>query len=71
MCWQEWKEGFARKIENDIRQRFKLELNNSGRFAPFDRIVFYYGGEQFIRYLELKAETNQSLTDLFERIYSP
>jgi hypothetical protein len=72
MCWQEWKEGFARKIENDIRQHFQLEINNTGCFAPFDRIVFYYGGEQFIRFLELKVPSiNRSVKDLFAIIQSP
>ena len=72
MCWQEWKEGFARKIENDIRQHYQLEINNTGRFAPFDRIVFYFGGEQLIRYLELKSpSTTLSVKELFAIIQSP
>ena len=72
MCWQEWKEGFARKIENDIRQHFQLEINNAGCFAPFDRTVFYYGGEQFIRFLELKVPAIKgSVKDLFAIIQSP
>jgi hypothetical protein len=51
MVWVEWKEGFARYIENKIRLRYNLEPNLAGREQPFDRVTFYYGGERFMTYL--------------------
>ena len=51
MVWVEWKEGFARYIENRIRLRYNLEPNAGGREEPFDRVTFYYGGEELIAYL--------------------
>lgn len=51
MVWQEWKEGFARYIENKIREKLELEENNSGLQQPYDRVTFYQGGAFFISYL--------------------
>lgn len=51
MIWQEWKEGFARLIENKIRIYLKLGKNNSGYKQPYSRVTFYYGGAKFINYL--------------------
>ncbi len=51
MVWQEWKEGFARFIENQIKQRLGLPENHGGNEPPFDRVVFYEGGANFIRIL--------------------
>ena len=51
MIWQEWKEGFARLIENKIRIYLKLVKNNSGYKQPYSRVTFYYGGAKFINYL--------------------
>jgi hypothetical protein len=44
MIWQEWKEGFARWIENRLQSSWGLEVNRGGRDQPFDRVVFYAGG---------------------------
>jgi hypothetical protein len=51
MVWVEWKEGFARTIENRIRHRYALEPNTAGREQPYDRVAFYYGGEKYITYI--------------------
>jgi hypothetical protein len=51
MVWVEWKEGFARYIENKIRRRYDLEQNPGGREQPYGRVSFYYGGEGLIAYL--------------------
>lgn len=51
MVWVEWKEGFARFIENEIRSRIGIEANRSGNEQPYNRVTFYYGGEEFIRFL--------------------
>ncbi len=51
MIWQEWKEGFARFIENKIYQKLGLPENNYGTAQPFDRVVFYAGGAHYIEKL--------------------
>ena len=51
MAWEEWKEGFARYIENKIRAAFDLKENQGGNEQPFNRVTFYYGGEALIRSL--------------------
>ena len=51
MVWVEWKEGFARYIENKIRLRYNLGSNLGGREQPFDRVTLYYGGEKCMTYL--------------------
>ncbi len=51
MIWQEWKEGFARLIENRIRIGLGLGENRGGREEPFDRVSFYAGGEGLIQLL--------------------
>jgi hypothetical protein len=54
LVWVEWKEGFARCIENKIRKRYGLEPNLAGKDPPYDRVTFYYGGEKCIDYLALR-----------------
>lgn len=44
MVWQEWKEGFARVIENRIRDRLGLPQNAGGSSSLLIRTVFS-GGE--------------------------
>ena len=51
LIWVMWKEGFARFIENEIRSRYGLAANHGGKDAPYNRVAFYFGGEQFIRFL--------------------
>ncbi len=51
MVWQEWKEGFARLIENKIRRKFDLEENRGGSEQPFSRVTFYAGGSMYIEAL--------------------
>jgi hypothetical protein len=45
MVWEEWKEGVARYVENKVKNYFLLTSNNYGKNQPYDRILFYYGGE--------------------------
>jgi hypothetical protein len=54
MVWQEWKEGFARLIENKIRINLQLGENNNGYEKQYNRVTFYYGGAKFIDYLSKK-----------------
>jgi hypothetical protein len=66
MTWQEWKEGTARRLENEIDARLGLPQNSGGRKPPFNRVSFYAGGEALIRMLE-KGEPG--LTKDIERLY--
>ncbi len=53
MVWQEWKEGFARLIENLIKRRLSLVENHGGNRKPYDRVLFYEGGARYIEFLGL------------------
>jgi hypothetical protein len=48
MLWEEWKEGFARYVENKVRDKMGVKLNNYGSDEPYDRVAFYYSGELLI-----------------------
>ena len=45
MLWEEWKEGLARYVENKVRDKMGVELNNYGSEEPYNRVAFYYSGE--------------------------
>lgn len=49
MVWQEWKEGFARYIENQVKSFLGINLNHGGRDEPYRRTTFYEMGSQFIK----------------------
>lgn len=51
MVWQEWKEGFARHLENLIRVRVGLERSGSATIPPMNRVSFYAGGDALIGFL--------------------
>ena len=44
MVWHEWKEGFARWVENKVRRRLGLRRDLTGRSAPYGRGAFHFGG---------------------------
>lgn len=70
MVWEEWKEGFARLIENKIRRRYNLNENEYGSKIPYNRITFYYGGEKFIQYLiNNNPGLYTNLEDLFHKMF--
>lgn len=70
LVWQEWKEGFARYIENKIRSSFMLEKNQGGNTETYNRIIFYYAGEKFIHFLfREKPELEKSLKLLFAEMF--
>ena len=62
MVWQEWKEGFALFLENRIREQLQLERNMTGRRKPYNRTVFYAGGESLIS--SLSEQESEILSDL-------
>lgn len=49
MVWQEWKEGFARYIENQVKLFLGITLNHRGREEPYKRTTFYEMGSQLIK----------------------
>jgi hypothetical protein len=51
MMWQEWKEGYARYIENLIRERFGLQRISTLITLPIERPVFYKIGSMYIETL--------------------
>jgi hypothetical protein len=52
LTWQEWKEGLARNLENEMRKVAGLPENMYGTVTPYDRVTFYVGGDKFIRFLK-------------------
>ncbi|MBN1250139.1 MAG: hypothetical protein JXC32_20915 [Anaerolineae bacterium] len=67
--WQEWKEGFARWVENRIRNRLGLPQNRNGRDGDFSRVTFYAGGAALIAQLVEQSPTlAENLEALFEAI---
>lgn len=71
MIWQEWKEGFARYIENEIRKQVNLPENTGGKEKPFNRVSFYAGGEVYVRFLlDQNPDLETDLAALFRRMLS-
>jgi hypothetical protein len=69
LVWQEWKEGFARLIENRIRSRYGIPPNEYGKDQPYHRITFYYGGAKYIDYLARgEDELLDDVESLFQRL---
>ncbi|MCL2558228.1 MAG: hypothetical protein FWE09_07090 [Treponema sp.] len=69
MIWQEWKEGYARYIENMIREKIGLKKNNKILKPPFDRVCFYETGSNYINDLiKRDMELKNNLEKIFFRI---
>jgi len=69
MVWQEWKEGFARWVENRIKRHIGLPENKGGLGKPYSRVLFYVGGESFIAYLgNVEPGLTEDLPGLFHRM---
>jgi len=60
MVWQEWKEGYARYVENLVREKLGMRKNASPLAPPFDRVCFYGIGS---KYIELLVQTDDALKD--------
>ncbi len=69
LVWVEWKEGFARYIENKVRAKLGLELRVSAAVPPFDRVSFYEGGARYISLLVGgDPELEKDIEQLFGRM---
>ncbi|MBU3146673.1 hypothetical protein [Clostridium sp. CF012] len=69
MIWQEWKEGYARYIENIIRVRLGIDINTNKLQAPFDRVCFYEIGSKYIDLLvNVNASLKSNIKDLYYRM---
>jgi hypothetical protein len=67
--WLEWNEGYARYIENLIRAKFGQESNHFGDTAPFNRLMFYECGSEYISLLVKEhPEYHTDLEQLFDRM---
>ncbi len=69
MVWQEWKEGFARWMENQIKMHLGMPENKGGLGVPYSRVLFYAGGEAYIAYLaKSEPDLTADLPALFHRM---
>jgi hypothetical protein len=66
MLWQEWKEGFARWMENRMQEALNLSLNLGGGHEPFTRVSFYARGAGLIALL---AEDDPAVVNNLERLF--
>jgi len=66
MIWQEWKEGYARYIENMIREKIGIKRNSKILKPPFDRVCFYEIGS---KYIETLIKRNTELKNNLEKIF--
>ncbi|QUH20377.1 hypothetical protein [Alkaliphilus sp. B6464] len=66
MIWQQWKEGFARFIENKTRENLKLVTNYQNIKQPFNRVSFYEIGSRYINLIKSNSEEQKyDIEDLF------
>lgn len=69
MIWQQWKEGYARYIENKIRVNFGLEKNSQDINNPFNRVSFYEIGSRYIDFiLRTERELRGNVEELFKEM---
>jgi len=66
MIWQEWKEGYARYIENMIREKTGIKRNSQILKPPFDRVCFYEIGS---KYIETLINENFELKNNLEKLF--
>ena len=72
LVWQEWKEGFARWVENCTQQKLGLSENHGGLKPPFSRVTFYAGGAAYIDFLQAREpHLVNDLEVLFARMAEP
>ncbi|WP_346939460.1 hypothetical protein [uncultured Clostridium sp.] len=69
MIWQEFKEGFARYIENLIREKLEVNINSNRLKEPFSRASFYELGSRYISaILKENPEIKRNIKCIYDRI---
>lgn len=68
LLWQEWKEGFARFLENKIRTHLCMAENHYGSEMPYQRASFYESGSRFLSALEM--ENPDRIVDMKRLFYN-
>ncbi len=69
MVWQEFKEGFARYIENLIREKLQVKLNSNKLEKPFSRVIFYELGSRSISaILKENPEVKGNIKCIYDKI---
>ena len=72
IVWQEWKEGLARWVENQVKKHVGLPTSTKGNQAPFIRVTFYAGGDAYINCLAGKDPSIvKDLPRLFAKMFIP
>jgi len=66
LVWQEWKEGFARYVENLMRGELKMDLKRNTLSPPYDRVSFYELGS---RYVDLLVEEDSTLGSRLDKLF--
>lgn len=66
LVWQEFIEGYARYLENNIKRKMNISINKYGAKAPFSRISFYRSGDLLIRLL---IDEDKSLSEKPEELF--
>ena len=67
MVWQEWKEGYARYIENLVRKKLGFNKINNLLKPPFNRECFYEIGSRLIGTL-IEKDNKIDLNKLFYQL---
>jgi len=69
MVWQEFKEGFARYIENRIREKLQVYLNSNKLEEPFSRVIFYELGSRYISaILKENPQIKENIKCIYDKI---
>lgn len=72
MIWQQWKEGFARYIENIMRNRVGIKPNLSKLQPQFSRVSFYDMGSRYIDLLiKDKPALKTDIKGLYNKMFNP
>lgn len=64
MVWQEWKEGYARYIENLIKKYLGIEEMHKYS-EPYNRTLFYETGSQLIQFLQRSGKDVEDIESLY------
>ncbi len=66
LTWQEFKEGTARYLENELNTKYGYKKSASSHKKPLNRVIFYEGGEKMIRLL---AKDNPELPNNLPQLW--